>query len=101
MVTVFSHPAAVALVEIDDEALERAEEDRLGDVLGLGGVGQQPHRRGKDHVLVFADERLEPISVGHLGLRPPAATTWVTNPAGDEKFQNGGAICRRCVWAAY
>jgi len=53
------------------ETLERAEEHRLGDVLRLDRIGQEPHRRGKDHVLVFADERLEPIRVGHSGFRPP------------------------------
>ena len=47
------------------EALKRAEEHRLRDVLRLGRAAEEAHRCGEDHVLVFPDERLEPIRVGH------------------------------------
>jgi len=45
--------------------LERAEEDGLGDVLRLGRAAEQAHRGGEHHVLVFANERLKPLGVGH------------------------------------
>ena len=47
------------------EPLERLEEHRLRDVLGLGFTAQEADGGGEHHVLVTTDECLEPVGVGH------------------------------------